>query len=159
KELGILYTAERIGVSIALPSPALQYTDYARWQTEMLAGPEGERLRNYWLEQLAGAWSAPELPTDRPRPKIQTYRGDSVSFKLDSTQTSRLKEIGQASGATLYMTLLAAFNVMLHRYTNQERFVVGSPAAGRNRADLAGLVGYFVNLVVLRADLSENPTF
>ncbi|HEY1403290.1 MAG TPA: amino acid adenylation domain-containing protein, partial [Pyrinomonadaceae bacterium] len=158
-ELDALYTAERKGRPALLAPQTLQYTDYVRWQREMLAGAEGERLWQFWQEYLSGELPVLNLKTDHPRPQIQTYRGDSFSFKLDDNVRSKLKEIGQARGATLYMSLLAAFQVMLHRYTNQESLLVGSPTAGRSRAELAGIIGYFVNPVVLRSDLSGNPTF
>ncbi|MGK7905412.1 MAG: amino acid adenylation domain-containing protein [Hormoscilla sp.] len=159
KELSILYQAEKTGGTPALEPLALQYTDYAYWQSKRLASPEGERLWAYWHKQLAGELPVLNLPTDRPRPPVQTYRGASVPFKLSMELTQKLKALGRDHRATLYMTLLAAFQVLLHRYTGQEDILVGSPTAGRNRAELAGLVGYFVNPVILRADLSGNPSF
>ncbi|MBW4635491.1 MAG: amino acid adenylation domain-containing protein [Iphinoe sp. HA4291-MV1] len=119
----------------------------------------GERLWEYWRKQLAGDLPVLNLPTDRPRPFIQSYTGASQSFRLNAEITQRLKTLSHAHGATLYMTMLAAFQVLLYRYTGQEDLLVGSPTTGRSRADLAGVVGYFVNPVVLRADLSGNPTF
>jgi hypothetical protein len=158
-ELGVFYAAERTGKTAAFAVQTLHYTDYVRWQSEMLAGAEGERLRHYWQEHLSGELPVLELPTDRPRPQIQTYLGASVSFKLDAELRDKLKRLGQSRDATLYMSLLATFQVLLHRYARQDVFLIGSPAAGRTRAELAGLVGYFVNPLVLRADLSGNPTF
>jgi amino acid adenylation domain-containing protein len=157
--LGQFYAAEKSATSLSLAPLALQYTDYVRWQTEMLQGPQGERLWRYWQQQLAGELPILNLPTDHPRLPIQTYRGASESLKLDVALTQRLKALGQAHGATLYMTLLAAFQVLLYRYTGQEDLVVGSPTAGRSQVELADLVGYFVNPVALRADLAGNPTF
>jgi hypothetical protein len=157
--LGQVYAAEKSATPLSLAPLTLQYTDYVHWQTQMLQGPQGERLWRYWQQQLAGELPVLNLPTDRLRPPIQTYRGASESLKLDAALTQRLKILSQAHGATLYMTLLAAFQVLLYRYTGQEDLVVGSPTAGRNRAELADLVGYFVNPVALRADLSGNPTF
>lgn len=159
QELGILYEAEKDGTSVSLSPQALQYTDYARATAEMLASAEGERIWAYWQRQLIGELPVLNLPTDRPRPQIQTYQGATVPFKLSADLAQRLKVLSRTQGATLYMTLLAAFQVLLHRYTAQEDILVGSPTAGRNRSDLAGLVGYFVNPVVLRSDMSGNPTF
>ncbi len=158
-ELGILYQAHKAGTTATLSETALQYTEYVCWQKAMVESPEGERLRTYWQNQLAGELPVLNLPTDRPRPPIQTYRGASISCKLSAALTQKLKNFCRDRGVTLYMTLLAAFQVLLYRYTGQEDLLVGSPTIGRNRADLAELVGYFVNPVVLRADLSENPTF
>ncbi|HEX7313092.1 MAG TPA: amino acid adenylation domain-containing protein, partial [Pyrinomonadaceae bacterium] len=158
-ELGELYAAERAGSQAVLPAPSLRYTDYARWQAETMAGPEGERLWAYWQKQLGGPLPVLNLPTDRPRPPVQTYRGRSFSFRLSAELTAGLKELSRRHEATLYMTLLASFQVLLHRYTGQEQFLVGSPTAGRRSAELADIVGYFVNPIVLRADLSQDPSF
>jgi len=158
-ELGMLYQAEKNGTQATLPPLALQYADYVRAWAEMLESSEGERLWAYWQKQLAGELPVLKLPTDRPRSPVQTYRGASQPFKLSAELTQELKALGRTYGTTLYMTLLAAFQVLLYRYTGQEDILVGSSTAGRNWADLAGLVGYFVNPVVLRADLSGNPTF
>ncbi len=158
-ELGILYLAENVGTQITLPPLALHYSDYSRWQTELLAGPRSERLWSYWEKQLPGELPVLNLPTDGPRPSLQTYQGASLPFELSAELTQRLKELSEAHGATLYMTLLAAFQTLLHRHTGQERILVGSPTAGRSLAELAGLVGYFVNPVVLSADFSGDPIF
>ena len=158
-ELGMLYPAEQTGTPFSLDSLALRYSDYARWQADMLAGPEGERLWAYWQQQLAGELSILDLPTDRPRPAVQTYRGASQALRLSPELTQGLKALSHAHRVTLYTTLLAAFQVLLHRYTGQDDVLVGSPTAGRNWAELAGLVGYFVNPLALRADLSGNPPF
>ncbi|GAB1543387.1 hypothetical protein NUACC21_60610 [Scytonema sp. NUACC21] len=158
-ELCLLYFIEKAGVLASLPSLTLQYTDYVRWQSQMLAGSEGERLWSYWQKQLSGVLSVLDLPTDRPRPPVQTYRGASHSFKLNEELTQNLAELAKAEGATLFMSLLAAFQVLLYRYTNQEDILVGSPTTGRSRNEFAGIVGYFANPVVLRANLSQNPSF
>jgi len=157
-ETNLLYQEEITGVPAPLKPLRFQYTDYVQWQEEMLAGPEGERLWEFWRKQLAGELPVLNLPTDRPRPPIQTERGALQSLRLGTELTQALKSLAKAHGATLYMTLLAAFQVLLHRYTGQEDILVGSPKAGRNRR-VARLVGYFINPVVLRADLSGNPTF
>ncbi|NMG08551.1 non-ribosomal peptide synthetase [Brasilonema sp. UFV-L1] len=158
-ELGILYQAHKAGTKTILNPLVLRYTDYVRTEAAMLASKQSERLWEYWRKQLAGELPVLNLPTDRPRPLVQTYTGASQSFRLNAEITQRLKTLSHAHGATLYMTMLAAFQVLLYRYTGQEDLLVGSPTTGRSRADLAGVVGYFVNPVVLRADLSGNPTF
>jgi len=158
-ELRDLYPAERRGTKRTLDPLALNYTDFVRWQSEMLASKEGERLWSYWEKRLAGGLPALDLPTDRPRPPVQTYRGASHPFKLEARLTDDLKQLGRSRGATLFMTLLAGFQALLYRYTSQEDLLVGSLAAGRDSAKSARLVGYFVNPVVLRADLSGLPTF
>ncbi|CAG0936139.1 nonribosomal peptide synthetase DhbF [Thermoflexales bacterium] len=159
QELGQLYSAEQSGKPANLTPLALSYTDYGHWQAETLTGPTGDRLWTYWQQQLSGAPTVLDLPTDRPRPTIQSFRGAAQAFTLNQELTRQLKQIAQAEGATLYMTLLAAFQVLLYRYTHQEDILVGSPAAGRNRAQLAELVGYFVNPLVLRATLSGDLRF
>jgi amino acid adenylation domain-containing protein/thioester reductase-like protein len=158
-EISVLYPAEKAGEQAALPSLGLQYTDYVRWQNAMLASPEGERLWTYWQTQLAGPLPVLNLPTDRPRPPLQTYGGAAYDFRLDDELVRRLKALARAEGATLYMVLLAAFDVLLSTYTGQEDLLVASPVVGRSRAEFEGIVGFFANPVVLRADLSGNPTF
>ena len=135
------------------------YTDYVRWQTEMLAGTHGDRLWEYWHKQLAGEPPLLKLPIDRPQPPVQTYRGASYPLKLDEQLTERLKQYAKQERASLYMMLLAVFQVLLYRYTGQEDVLVGSLTSGRSRAEFKSIVGYFVNPVVLRASLSGNPTF
>ena len=158
-ELGILYQTHKAGTKATLSPLARQYTDYVRETAAMLASPEGERLSAYWQNQLAGELPVLNLPTDRLRPPIQTYKGASHLLKLSANLTTRLKSLSLTHKATLYMTLLAAFQVLLYRYTGQEDLLVGSPTIGRNRGDLAPVVGYFVNPVVLRGNLSGKPTF
>jgi amino acid adenylation domain-containing protein len=159
RELSDRYTAERSGIAATLTPLRATYGDYRRWQSDMLAGPRGEQLWDYWRTQLAGAPAALELPTDRPRPPLQTYRGAAHIFHLNANLTHRLSALAHAAGATLYTTLLAVFQVLLFRYTGQADLLVGSPAAGRSRAEFANVVGYFVNPLVLRTDLSGQPTF
>ncbi|NEO33287.1 MAG: amino acid adenylation domain-containing protein [Symploca sp. SIO3C6] len=158
-ELGILYQAHQTGTLTTLSPVPRRYTDYVFWQKAMLESPEGERLLAYWQKQLCGELPVLNLPTDRTRPPIQTHRGASVSFRLNAELTQRLKALSQTYNSTLYMTLLAAFQVLLYRYTGQEALLVGSPTTGRNRAALAELVGYLVNPVVLRANLAGDMTF
>lgn len=158
-ELGELYEAERHGRAVSLAPNSNTYADYVGWQTEMLDGPEGLRLWDYWKKQLGGALPVLNLQHHHLRPAVQTYRGSSYNFELDVVLTRQLKALGKNHDATLYMTLLAAFQVLLYRYTGQEDILVGSPAAARSRAAFSNVVGYFVNPLVLRADLSGNPSF
>ena len=158
-ELDVLYPAALVGVPAALPALDVQYTDYVRWQAEMLASPEGERLWAYWRKQLAGQLPVLELPTDRPRPRIQAHRGASHEFTLSDELSGHLKALAKAKSATLYVVLLAAFQAILHYHTGQDDLLVASPVVGRSRAEFEGIVGLFTNPVVLRANLSGNPTF
>jgi hypothetical protein len=158
-ELGVLYPAQCAGVEASLPALDLQYTDYVRWQTDLVAGPGGERQWSYWREQLAGELPVLALHTDRPRPALQTYRGDSYDFTLDDELSSRLRAYARDCGATLYIILLAVFQILLSYHTGQDDLLVGSPMVGRSRAEFEGIVGLFTNPVVLRANLSGNPTF
>lgn len=159
KDLNALYAAERKGASASLPPLELHYADYACWQEEMLRGAEGERLRGYWQGVLGGKLPVLNLRTDRPRPPVQTYRGAAEPLTIRKDVLSRLKELSRQSDATLFMTLLSAFSVMLARISGQKDIVIGTPTMGRGRARLSDLVGYFVNPVALRADLSGDPTF
>jgi len=158
-ELARAYPAERQGVDAGLPPLPLQYADFARWQAGMLAGPEGERLWAYWRDQLAGAPPTLDLPTDRPRPAVLTHRGASRTLRLDPELAQGLVALGRARGASLYVTLLAAFQALLGRLAGQDDVVVGSPVAGRNRPGLTDVVGYFVNPLPMRARLDLAPTF
>ncbi|HLF28782.1 MAG TPA: amino acid adenylation domain-containing protein [Anaerolineae bacterium] len=158
-ELGPLYRAACASAPAALPPLDVQYTDFVRWQADMLAGAEGEALWAYWKERLSGALPVLNLPTDYPRPPIQTYRGAQIASVLSAELTRRLEAFSAEQRVTLYTTLLAAFQVLLHRYTGQDDIVVGSPMAGRSRAGFADVGGYFVNPVALRADLAGDPTF
>jgi hypothetical protein len=158
-ELGTLYSADKAGVQALLPALDTQYSDYVRWQSEMLAGPEGERLWNYWRKQLVGQLPLLDFPTDRPRPPVPAYQGASHNFHLNDGLSRRLKALAKAQGATLYMVLLAAFQVILHYHTGQQDLLVGSPMLGRSRAEFEGIVGLFTNPVILRADCSGNPAF
>ena len=158
-ELGTLYSAGYAGQQSLLAAPVLGYTDYVRWQIDMLAGQEGERLWDYWRGQLSGALSVLELPTDRPRMPIQTYRGAVHSFTLDVDLIYQLNTLAKANGATLYTMLLAAFQALLYRYTGQDDILIGSPTTGRSRSQFADIVGYFVNPVVLRARCADALAF
>jgi NRPS condensation-like uncharacterized protein len=143
-----------------LPLPTLSYTDYVRWQTEMLASSKGEQLSAYWQKQLAGELPLLDLPMDKPRPREQTYCGASHIIELDKELLQKLRQLSEAEGISLYRILLAAFFVLLYRYTGQEDILVGSPMAGRSaRKPFKEIVGYFTGPVVCRANLSGNPTF
>ncbi|NEO98310.1 MAG: amino acid adenylation domain-containing protein [Symploca sp. SIO2E9] len=155
----VLYSDAKAGRVASLPPLKSQYADYVQWQTQMLAGSKGEQLWNYWRQQLAGELPVLNLPTDRPRPPLQSYQGASYTLKLTETLTKQLRKLLQTQGVTLYTLLLAAFQVLLYRYTGQEDILVGSPTGGRSQAEFDEIVGYFVNPVVLRASFSGNPTF
>jgi amino acid adenylation domain-containing protein/thioester reductase-like protein len=159
REALMYYQGEVSGHPLSLEPLPIQYTDYVRWQRERLAGPDGHRLLAYWKKQLGADLPVLDLPTDHPRPPLQTFRGDSRSISLSARLTAGLKALAGRQNATLFMTLLAAFQVLLHRYSGQDEFIVGSVTAGRSQPDLMDLVGYFINPLALRADLSENPTF
>ena len=157
--LGQLYLAVSQGEASILPPAQRHYGDFARWQADMLAGAEGERLWSYWREQLSGELPALNLPTDRPRGAVQTFRGDMISFQFDAELAAGLGALSRARGATLFTTLLAAFQTLLHRITGQTDLLVGSVMAGRDRPELADVMGYFINPVALRASFSDNPRF
>ncbi|MBW4630835.1 MAG: amino acid adenylation domain-containing protein [Iphinoe sp. HA4291-MV1] len=137
----------------------IQYADFAVWQQQWLQGEELQTQLSYWKQQLNGTPSIIELPTDRPRPVIQTYRGAKQSLVLPQSLTQKLKKLSQQEGVTLFMTLLAAFKVLLSHYTQQNDILVGTPTANRNRFEIEGLIGFFVNTLVLRTDLGGNPSF
>ncbi|HEX2184154.1 MAG TPA: condensation domain-containing protein, partial [Chloroflexota bacterium] len=158
-ELSALYAAYREGGEPSLPEQGVQYADYAVWQREQLEGEALERQLAYWRERLAGAPERLELPTDRPRPPVQTHRGATVPVELSPELLAQLQALGRSEGATLYMTLLGAFQVLLGKYAGSEDVVVGSPIAGRTRGEVEELIGFFVNTLVLRTDLSGDPSF
>ncbi|MBD0340904.1 MAG: AMP-binding protein, partial [Microcoleus sp. Co-bin12] len=159
QELAALYEAFSIGKPSPLPELSIQYADFAIWQREWLAGERLQTQLNYWKKQLSGAPPLLELPADRPRPPVQTYRGAKESFLIPRTLRSALKKLSRQENVTLFMTLLAAFKTLLYRYTGQADIPVGSPIANRNRAEIQGLIGFFVNNLVLRTDLSGALTF
>ena len=158
-ELRELYQAEAAGVASRLPELPVTYEDYVRWQRRILQASHGERLWSYWRGELSGELPVLDLPTDYSRPPAQSFRGGTVSQRLDAGLTSRLKELARRECVTLYTVLLAAYQVLLHRYTGQDDIVVGTPAAGRPRDELAGLVGDFVNMLPLRLQLAGGPSF
>jgi amino acid adenylation domain-containing protein len=159
RELSAYYRGISTGSSVSLPELPVQYADFAVWQRQWLTDKVLERQLSYWKQHLTGAPPLLELPTDRPRPAIQTFRGGTEQFQLDSKVTDQLRKLSQESGSTLFMTLLAGFVVLLSRYSGQTDLVVGSPIANRNRREIEGLIGFFVNTLALRFDLSAQPTF
>ncbi len=159
QEIGTLYTAFCEGRPSPLPPLKVQYADYALWQRGWLQGEVLEQQVSYWRQHLGGAPTALELPTDHPRPAVQSYRGAGLSLELRPELTAKLNALARSEGATLFMVLLAAFNVTLSRWSGQQDIVVGSPIAGRTHRELEGLIGFFVNTLALRTDLSGDPTF
>ncbi|GIV97577.1 MAG: hypothetical protein KatS3mg057_2234 [Herpetosiphonaceae bacterium] len=159
RELGMAAEALNAGRSIQLPPLPIQYADYAEWQREWLQGELLEQQLNYWREQLRDAPALLELPTDHPRPAVQTMRGATLVHELPSELLLKLHALSKAENATLFMTLLAAFQTLLHRYSGQDDILVGTPVAGRTRAELEGLIGFFVNTLVMRAQFYDNPSF
>jgi amino acid adenylation domain-containing protein/FkbH-like protein len=158
-ELTAIYSALVDKKKPELTALPVQYADFAIWQREWLSGPVMDQQAAFWKKQLAGAPAVLELPTDRPRPAVQSYRGATCSRLLSRNLVEKVAALGQTEGATLFMTLLAAFHTLLARYSGQEDIVVGSPVAGRNHAEVEPLIGFFVNTLALRADVSGNPTF
>src|SRR5262249_8808087 len=158
RELSALYAGFREGRPAQLPKLPVQYADYAVWQREWLGGEVLEKQLGYWKEKLEGA-PILELPTDRPRPATPSFKGAAMSFELSPELTAGLKKLGRAEGATLYMTLLAAFKALLGRWSGQQDFVIGSPIAGRGYRETEGLIGFFVNMLALRADLGGRARF
>ncbi|MCS6844357.1 MAG: amino acid adenylation domain-containing protein [Caldilineales bacterium] len=142
-----------------LPRPAATYGDYVRWQRSLLHSPAAERMWDYWRAQLAGALPVLELPTDRPRPPVQTFRGSIVSASFSPELTAGIRGLARRLGVTPYVVLLAAFQALLHRYTGQEDLIVGTTTAGRTHAELADVVGYFVNPAPIRTVFADGLTF
>lgn len=159
QEMASTYKAFLTKSFLPLPDLSIQYKDFAYWQRQ---GLQGERLQaqlSYWKQQLEDAPTVLQLPTDRPRPAIQTSRGSYQSIQLSKTLTEQLKAIARQEGVTQYMLLLAAFQTFLYRYTGQDDILVGSPVANRNHNEIKKLIGFFVNTLVLRTNLSGNPSF
>ena len=161
RELSVLYAhyCAPSSATPALPELAVQYADYALWQREWLAGPEFPQQLNYWRKKLDGAPPLLTLGTDYPRPPAQSYAGDWVDLGLPKTLSEQLTALAAAQGCSLFMLLLAGFKVLLGRYAGSDDIVVGTPVAGRQRTELETQVGFFLNTLVLRSDLSGNPRF
>jgi amino acid adenylation domain-containing protein len=159
REVAALYEAFAAGRPSPLAELPIQYADYAAWQRDAMHGPALERQLTYWSERLGGNRPSLELPADRPRPVVQSFRGATLDFTLPKTLAESLKELGRLHDCTLFMTLLAGFKALLARYSGQEDILVGTPIAGRDRGEIEGLIGIFINTLVLRTDLAGDPTF
>ena len=159
REVAALYHAFAEGRPSPLPDLPVQYADFAYWQRQQLQGEVLEEQLSYWKRQLAGSPSVLELPTDRPRPAIQSFRGAELAVALPEELTKAIVDLGRQEGATLFMTLLTGFQTLLFRYTGQESINVGSPIAGRTRPETEGMIGFFLNSLVFRADFSGDPSF
>ena len=158
-EMAALYKSYIDGQPSPLAELPVQYADFAEWQREWLTKGNLERQLQYWKQQLGGEPPVLELPTDRVRPPRQSFRGAVRRFALSEELSAAIKSLGRQEGATLFMTLLAAFQSLLHRYTNQTDILVGTAIANRNRAEIESLIGFFVNTLVLRTDFGGRPTF
>jgi amino acid adenylation domain-containing protein/FkbH-like protein len=159
KEVAALYHAYITDTPAALPELPIQYADFAHWQRQWLTGEALQTQVNYWKEQLDGAPPLLELPTDHPRPSVQSFRGSQLSFSIPAELTQKLQELSRQQGTTLFMTLLGAYAMLLSRYSGQQDIVIGSPIANRNRSEIESLIGFFVNTLALRVDVSDNPSF
>jgi aspartate racemase len=159
QELSALYNAFTSDASPALPKLPIQYADYALWQQKRMSGHAIQNGMEYWKKKLAGPLPVLELTGDFPRPMVQTYDGANQSLQLSLALTEKLKELSLSENATLFMTLVAAFKTLLHRYTGQDDILLGSPVAGRDRTETERLIGFFVNTIVMRTDVSGDPTF
>jgi len=158
-ELRSIYEAFLDGRPSPLPEPPIQYADYAVWQREDIQGETLERHLAYWRQRLGGRLPVLQLPTDRPRPATETFRGSMLPFALSRELTSALDRLARREGCTLYMVLLAAYTTLLHRYSGQEDILIGTATAGRNRPELRAMIGYFLTTMVMRTDPSGTPTF
>ncbi|WP_346294195.1 amino acid adenylation domain-containing protein [Sphaerothrix gracilis] len=158
-ELATLYRAFAQAQPSPLPPLPIQYADFAHWQRQSLQGQRLEQQLAYWRQQLAGLPALLPLPTDKPRPPLQSFHGARSHFCLDADLTAQLKQLAQRCGATLFMALVAALSVLLARYSGQKDIAIGSPIANRNRPELEPLIGFFVNTLVLRSRLEDNPSF
>lgn len=159
RELGEFYEAFCKGRAPVLPELAIQYADYAVWQRDWLQGDVLQGHLDYWKKQLASAPPLLEVPLDHPRPKVQTYTGTKQPLQISKPVLDALRGLSHLEGCTLFMTLLAAFQTLLARYTGVDDIVTGSPIANRTRKEIEGLVGCFINMIVLRSDLSGEPAF
>ena len=158
REVVTLYDAQRQGQRRPLPPLAMQYGDYAAWQQEWLRDQELERQLSYWRRQLQD-WKGLELPTDRPRPAVQTFRGSVERFHLGAELSRKLRELSRRASVTLFMTLLGSFQALLARYSGQSDIAVGTPIANRNRQEWEELIGFFVNTLVLRTEVRREDSF
>jgi amino acid adenylation domain-containing protein len=158
-ELSALYESEVTKSTASLSKSELEYRDFVCWQADLLASPQGARHWEYWQQELAGELPVLHLPTDHPRPSVQTFHGAAYQIRLDPGLRHQLRAVAAAHGATLYTVLLSGWLALLHRYSGQSEILVGSPAAGRTQAAFQSVAGYFVNPVVIRASFAGDPVF
>ncbi|MDQ8728328.1 non-ribosomal peptide synthetase, partial [Bradyrhizobium sp. LHD-71] len=158
RELGVLYRAFTAGREDPLPPLTIQYPDYAAWQRQWLTGERLQRQIDYWRQALAGAPALLQLPTDRPRPRVKSLAGASLPIDIDADLAEDVRRLSQRHGATTFMTVLAAWAAVLSRLSGQSDLVIGTPTANRSRPEVEGLVGFFVNMLALRLDLSGEPS-
>ncbi|MCX8131564.1 MAG: amino acid adenylation domain-containing protein [Clostridia bacterium] len=159
KELVTHYIAFSKGEQSPLPELPIQYADFSIWQRQWLQGEVLESQLDYWREKLGGEKNAFELPLDHTRPPVQTFKGGNFKFRLPTSLTKSLKSLSEQQNATLYMVMLGALNILLHRYSGQEEVLVGSPIANRNRTEIENLIGFFANTLVYKTNLSGDPSF
>jgi amino acid adenylation domain-containing protein len=159
REVVALYRAFAEGETPRLNDLPIQYPDFAEWQRHWLNGPVLETQLEYWKKQLTGIPPVLELPTDYSRPALQTFSGARCALELSPSLSKSLNALARRESATLFMTLLSAFSILLHRYTSNPDILVGTPVANRTRPEIEGLIGFFINTLVIRADVSDNPTF
>ncbi len=159
RELAVLYEANHCELPSPLSSLPIQYADYSQWQRSWLTGEVLAEQIAWWAEQLQEMPWILELPTDHPRPAVQSYRGLQTSYSLSSELSGRLEQLSREQGATLFMTLMSAWQIVMARYSSQERLLIGTPIANRHHAETESLIGFFVNTLVIGGDVSENPTF
>ncbi|MEW6734729.1 MAG: amino acid adenylation domain-containing protein, partial [Acidobacteriota bacterium] len=159
KEMAVLYEAYSSGQASPLPELPIQYADFAVWQRQWMQGEVLEQQLVYWRQQLAGNLPVLALPTDRPYPQKPSFRGAYKTFLIPNTLSKELVALSRQENATLFIVLLAAFKTLLYRYTGQDDIILGVPNAGRNHHEIEGLIGFFINMLVIRTDLSGNPTF
>ena len=158
-ELSTLYASFLRGRSSPFPPPALQYADFAIWQREQLQGEALNQELSYWRKQLAGLPPLSTLPSSRPRPAIPSHRGNFILMQFPHSTLAELQQLGRREGATLFMLLLALLKVLMYRWSGQEDIAIGSPLSGRERRETEGLIGLFINTLVLRTSLGGQPTF
>ena len=159
EELFKFYQEFAGGHPAALARPERQFSDYVTWQAQLLTGPECDRMWSYWRDKLSPPMAALDLPADRPRPAVQTFRGASFGFELTAEQTAALKELSRREGVTLFVVLLASFQAFLHRLAGADDLTVGTPIFARSKAEFMTVVGDFVNPVPLRGRFDRNTTF
>ncbi|KAA3657013.1 MAG: non-ribosomal peptide synthetase, partial [Chloroflexi bacterium] len=159
REMGLLYNAYQQEIDPDLPDLSIQYADYAIWQQEWFQSENLAAQVDYWTQHLSGDLTALDLPTDYHRAPVRTFRGESQSLFLPESVSTKLRNIFKQEDVTLFMVMLAAFKVMMHRYSHQDDIIIGSPIAGRNRPEVENLIGLFLNTLVMRTDMSEDPTF